>query len=354
MLTCAGFAIRRQYRMWFRKDRSGPFVDWLVWLPNRPGNGYDMKPSRRSETNLRSRAPVILFLNYGGNHEYADDRDVPRPSAPWLPSGDVGRRVPAPESRRGIGLLQSSDRYLPLQTILARGYAVMTANYEQIAPDNVARMCDGVLRLWPRTAPDAPRSLGAWAWALSRGLDLAERIPEVDAKKSVVTGCSRLGKTALLAGARDERFAVVVPNQTGKGGVPLWKRDYGENLSMFFRQDSQSWFLPTMRRYADDETKMPFDMHFLVAAVAPRHLLVEGFSSQTFDPHGEFLSLQAASPAWELLTGTGLPRVPFPELFATTAVGSRLGYVCRGGWHGIAAHDWLWMMDFADAAFGRK
>ena len=316
--ACSGFAVRRRYRMWFKADRSGPCVDWCAWLPNRPFGGMNR---RDTALNPLKNAPVVLLLNYNGNEALeAEPRD--------------------------------SRRHLPLQAILARGYAVMTARYEQIAPDDVDRMKEGVLSLFPSDAPDAPRSLGAWAWALSRGLDLAGRIPEIDAKRCVVTGSSRLGKAALLAGARDERFAIVVPNQTGKGGAPLWKRDYGENLSMFFRRASSSWFLPSMKRYVADETKMPFDMHYLLAAVAPRHLLVQGFTTESFDPRGEFLALQAASPAWELLTGAGLPKVDFPSPYETSAIGPRLGYVCRGGDHGIAAIDWRWTLDFADRAFG--
>ena len=126
----------------------------------------------------------------------------------------------------------TSFRYtFPIEVVLARGYAVMSCCYCQVSPDVEVRNGDpldlawtGVFDLWkdqPTDAPDRITTLGAWAWALSRGLDLAERIPEIDAKRAVATGCSRLGKTALIAGARDERFAVTVPNQTGGGGAPL-------------------------------------------------------------------------------------------------------------------------------------
>ena len=97
----------------------------------------------------------------------------------------------------------------PLETILARGYAVMSACYGQVSPDVEERdvkngtpretAYTGVFTLWPKrdeSRDDNTTALGAWAWALSRGLDLAERIPEIDATKSVATGCSRLAKTA--------------------------------------------------------------------------------------------------------------------------------------------------------------
>ena len=199
----------------------------------------------------------------------------------------------------------------PLETILARGYAVMSACYGQVSPDVEERdvkqgtpretAYTGVFTLWPKrdeSRDDNTTALGAWAWALSRGLDLAERIPEIDATKSVATGCSRLAKTALLAAARDERFAVCVPNQTGGGGVPLAKRDYGENVSTEMAM-FHHWYCKAYNKYVDNEQAMKFDQHLLVAAVAPRRILVQGFNSGWFDTKGEFLSCRAASPAWE-------------------------------------------------------
>lgn len=75
------------------------------------------------------------------------------------------------------------------------------------------------------------------------------------------------GKAALLAAARDERFAVCVPNQTGKGGVPLGKRDFGENV---FREVEMfpHWFCKAYRKYADREKSMAFDQHLLPGGVA--------------------------------------------------------------------------------------
>lgn len=197
-------------------------------------------------------------------------------------------------------------------------------------------------------------AIGAWGWVLSRGLDLVERIPEIDAKKSVVTGCSRLGKAALLAAARDERFAVCVPNQTGGGGAPLAKRDFGENVSTENRSFPH-WYCSAYAKYAEDPAgTLTFDQHLLLACVAPRALLVEGFGVEWFDTKGEFLAVRAASPVWELLCGTGLPSGEWPDEYDTRAVGDGLGYVRRTGDHGYSAFDWIWTLDFADNVFGRR
>ena len=238
----------------------------------------------------------------------------------------------------------------------------MSACYCEVSPDtspeesNPAFRQDpfaytGVFELWgerDRTRTDEITALGAWAWALSRGLDLAGRIAEIDAKKSVVTGCSRLGKAALVAAARDERFAVCVANQTGGGGAPLAKRDFGENISTECRMFSH-WFCKAYCKYAADPAKMlTFDQHMFLACVAPRALMVQGFNSAWYDAEGEYLSLKAASPVWELLGAGGMPDVPYPDSFCTSAIGRNLAFVRRSENHGISAHDWMWLLDFAD------
>ena len=333
--ACAGFAIRRQYRMWFREDRSGPCINWIVWIPR-----YAKKP-----------VPVISFLNYNGNHELVPDADVPVSSA-WFGLNSDKKAEP---NARGQQQNPNRDTIFPVGMILARGYAVMSACYAEVSPDVDTkfepRAYTGVFELWGPRDPsrtDDVTAIGAWGWALSRGLDLAERIPEIDAKKSVVTGFSRLGKSALMAAARDERFAVCVPNQTGGGGAPLAKRDYGENISTENRMFTH-WYCRAYAKYAKDpHLTMPFDQHLLLACVAPRALLIEGYDNPWFDTEGEYLAVKAASPVWELLTGAGMPAVAWPDDYDVSAIGARLGYVRRGEGHGLSAYDWTWLLDFAD------
>ena len=187
----------------------------------------------------------------------------------------------------------------------------------------------------------------AWAWALCRGMDMLEKDAAVDASRVLLTGSSRLGKAALLAGAYDTRFAVVVPNQTGGGGVPLAKRNFGEYVNSEVEKFGY-WWCPAFTKYAEKEKDMPFDQHMLLACIAPRPLLVEGFNNPWFDARGEFLALKAASPVWSFLGAEGLPDVDFPASGETQAIGPSLGYVRREGKHGIDASDWTWMIDFAD------
>jgi len=347
-VATAGFAVRRRHRMTFRKDKSGPAIEWISWVPR----------------HAKKQCPVILKLNYRGNQEFDVAADVPMMTA-WSRNNSYAENHKVLDTSRGLRLDQNEDSVFPLQMLLAHGYAVMTACYCEVSPDPNVLEHDpkfrqnpfaytGVFELWGRRDPertDDITSLGAWAWALSRGFDLAERLPGVDAKKSVVTGYSRLGKAALIAAARDERFAVCVPVQTGGGGCPLAKRDFGENTSTenyYFTH----WYCTAYAKHAVEPWKtLTFDQHLLLATVAPRALLVCGFGSKWFDTEGEYQAAKAASPAWTLHGEKGLPDGTWPDDYDTSAIGPQLGYVRRSEGHGISGYDWTWLLDFADGVF---
>lgn len=346
-VTLGGFAVRRQMRMWFKNDRSGPHVDWLIVFPR-----YAKKP-----------VPVLMGLNYRGNHEILSDKEIPVPTDAWVKNNSeafVTDHRPS-EKTRGLKCDDNQRSIVPAAMVIARGYALMTACYGQVSPDPYCEEKDpryfqipfaftGVFDLWPKPAPgqeDYTASLGAWAWALSRGLDLAERIPEIDAKRCLATGYSRLAKAALLATARDERFAACVPVQCGAGGVQLLKRDFGENVTIV-NEGFRHWMCGAYRKWAGHELEMPFDQHLLVASIAPRPLLVLGFDEPWYDTKGEWLSCKAASPAWEFLGKPGLPDVEFPATYDTSCIGPVLGYARRTEKHGMSPYDWTWLLDFAD------
>ena len=345
--TCDGYALRRRYAMFFKPDRSGPRIEWTVWIPR----------------HLRGApAPVISLLNYRGAHEFVADADL-SPSPSWSRRGKFVKDGRAVADTRGVQLDQNHPGSIfPLQMILARGYAVMTACYCDVSPDpdwfdkppydQKTFAYTGVFMLWgarDESRTDNITAIGAWAWALSRGLDLAERIPELDAKRSVVTGCSRLGKAALLAGARDTRFAVCVPNQCGGGGACIAKRNYGESIATEIRSFSH-WYCRAYDKYEKDPAKLlPFDQHLLVAAVAPRALLIEGMTDSAWmDTKAEYLACRAAAPVWAFLGYGTMPDVAYPDDYGEEGIGRRFGYVRRPGAHGISGYDWNWLLNFAD------
>lgn len=345
--TLAGLGIRHQIRMWFKADKSGSAVEWLIIRPK----------------HAKGPVPAFVILNYGGNQEFLEDEEIVMPTMMW-PDGTEHPADPA--SRGALRRTRTNTSPLPIEIILARGYAVMTASFRNVSPDpnwlEIAELeaasVKGIFSLWGPRDPkrtDLTGSLSAWAWTMSRAVDYIETDPALDAKRVIAYGCSRLAKTALLAAARDERFAVCIPNQTGGCGLPLSKRWFGESPEISFLK-FRHWYCAAYGKYGDREATvrgMPFDQHLLVAAIAPRRILGQGYPGAKFDAKGEFLSLKAASPAWALFGLKGLPDVDFPDYFDTSAIGDYVGYVRRTGDHGISGYDWQWALDFADRAFGK-
>ena len=305
------FATERRYRQWFRADKSGPCVDWIVFVPR-----HAKKP-----------CPVILHLNYKGNDLIASGR--------------------------------TNHFVLPLGEFAARGYVFMSANYKQMSSDGPGRPgepLDGLFALWGARDPKRTDNTGAimaWAWGLCRGLDLAEGVEEIDAARSVVVGSSRLGKAALLAAAFDERFAGCVANQTGAVGVQLMKRDYGECIAAQ-RIMFPWWYCAGLWKWAGREREMPFDQHMLLACVAPRALLLECYDKKWFDPQGECLAAQAAAPVWRALGADVAFDGVQPEPYDAVAAVPPFGYVRRTEDHGLSPYDWKWALDFADRTFCKQ
>ena len=60
----------------------------------------------------------------------------------------------------------------------------------------------------------------AWVWGVSRIIDALELSPRanINLNKLAVTGCSRDGKGALMAGAFETRIALTIPQESGSGG----------------------------------------------------------------------------------------------------------------------------------------
>ena len=327
-------AVREQYRMWFKEDKSGPSIIWLVIRP----------------VSANKPCPVILTLNYYGNHYLMNDTQVLGPEF-------NGNSV---SGNRG-GWIDPSNRYFfPTNLLISRGYALMTAHYEEITADPepfvAVKAYNRVFSLWgsrDESRTDNTTALAAWGWGLMRGLDLIGHLEGLDEKNVVVTGCSRLGKAALIAGAFDERFKVVVPIQTGSGGAPLTKHITPDKESIASETSNYPhWFCKAFYKYAGHEDALPFDQHLLISCIAPRACLVDGFNHKWFDTEGEYLAVKAASPVWTFLGKEGMPDVNWPETGSTSGIGPDLGYVRRAGTkqadHGIILKDWLWMLDFAD------
>lgn len=243
--------------------------------------------------------------------------------------------------------------FWPAEEVIARGYGIAAIQNGELAPDDKDRFREGVIRLFEGDVAaddrpdDACAALAAWGWGASRALDYFETDPQVDAKKVAVLGHSRGGKSALWAGAEDERFALVISNNSGCGGAALSRRRYGETVERI-NTNFPHWFCGKFKTYNDREDELPFDQHMLISLIAPRAVYVASADTDLWaDPKGEFLSLAGASPVYGLWDHEAISADAMPPLDQPLVAGPR-GYHVRTGRHNLTPQDWHWYMDLAD------
>ena len=243
--------------------------------------------------------------------------------------------------------------FWPAEEVIARGYGIAALQVEDLAPDDKDRFRDGVIRLFEGPG-DGPRSgdawgaLAAWAWGASRALDSFFTDSRIDANRVAVVGHSRGGKAALWAGAQDERFAMVISNESGEGGAALSRRNYGETLARI-TSSFPHWFAGNYASFAHRVADLPVDQHMLLSLIAPRPLYVASADEDLWaDPRGEFLALAASSPVYALFGDPPIGPAEMPPLEQPLVVGRR-GYHVRRGTHNLTPYDWARFLDFAEA-----
>lgn len=329
-----GRAVRKQITLTFTRASKSAVLHVLLYVPKAAS----------------TPPPVFLGLNFFGNHTVDADPGIALTTAE--PSAlDPARTDASPAPARPQDLRGSQASKWLVRQVIERGYATATVWCGDICPDRPSGLEEAVPALFStggvETRPiDAWGAVGAWAWGLSRVLDFLETEKSVDARRTILHGFSRLGKAALWAGAQDERFAMVISNESGCGGAALSKRLYGETVAII-NEKFPHWFARQFRRYNDQEAQLPFDQHQLLALIAPRPLYVASAQEDTWsDPRGEFLALKAAEPVYELFEKNVVSVAAMPPVNAP--VGDVLAYHNRTGRHDMTAYDWNQYLSFAD------
>lgn len=270
----------------------------------------------------------------------------------YVPNG-VDGPVPAflgANFKGNAGTLGENARRWPFEYIVSEGYAVVTFAREDVDPDHHDGFKNGIhglLDAGKERKADSWGTIAAWSWGLSRALDYLETDDDIDSRRVAVIGHSRLGKTALWAGATDERFALVISNDSGCGGAALSRRRIGETLQAINR-NFPHWFCENFHKYSDNEDALPFDQHELIALIAPRPVYVASASQDLWaDPKGEMLSLVHASPVYGLYGYETFKAEELPPV-NTQVCTDRMGYHLREGKHDILLYDWMQFITFAD------
>ena len=295
--------------------------------------------------------PAFLGIMFSGNHALVDDPAVRIPDS-WMYAsrpGVVNNR--ATEASRGT----RKDEW-PAEMIVDRGYALATFYNGDVDPD-VNDFSNGIHPFFLRPGQTAlgPHDWGtiaAWAWGMQRALDYLVTDKSIDRKGIAAIGHSRNGKTALLAAAFDERFALAIPNQAGCGGTAPSRGKVGESVQAINR-GFPHWFNDTFPEFSERSELLPFDQNGLVALMAPRPVLFSNAEKDTWaNPAGQFDVLKAADGVYRFLGVGGLGSREIPPI--GTLLNSRLGYFIRAGEHSMTRVDWEAYLDFADRQLGRR
>ena len=299
---------------------------------------------------LRKRIRVMYAGPYGGGSfvftAFIPRQDRPAPAFLLICNRDPDENID-PERTTKSG-------FWPAEEIVERGYAAIAFWNGDIAPDRNTGNQIGVFAAFDDVAANTRKAdswgtLSAWAWGASRVMDWIETEPSLDAKHVAVVGHTRGGKTALVAGVYDKRFAMACSNDSGCSGAKLNHIDLPESEHIAqIERNFTYWFCRNYVAHVNAETEWRVDQHEFVALMAPRLVCIASATEDNWaGQEGEYWSGVLASPAWELYGRKGLVADGFPAPETPLQEGY-VSYHLRTGIHNLTPYDWKVYMDFAD------
>ena len=326
-----GKADRYEIKISIEKNERVLSFNLLVYLP----------------ADAKAAVPVFMGCNFNGNHTIHPDPGI-LVTESWVRNREETKvsNNQANELSRGM----SASRW-PVEMILERGYGLATIYYGDIDPDYDDSFQNGAHPLFYGPGQERPEddewgSIAAWAWGLSRAMDYLVSWEAIDPGRVIVIGHSRLGKTSLWAGASDERFAMVVSNNSGCGGAALSRREFGETVKRI-NTSFPHWFCRNFHDYNTRVSELPVDQHMLIALMAPRPVYIASAEEDRWaDPRGEYLSGFHAAVIYNLYKPTMLD-FDSPEIDSPVN-DTRIAYHIRSGGHNVTKFDWKQYLDFAD------
>lgn len=324
-IAFAGKARRRQVRITFTPDRSGPAINLVLYTP----------------AAASAPVPALLAINFSSNAAIVDDPGV-YPGMVWDPR--QGKRVPYKPGGRTFGHIDPT-------LLLDAGLGFAAFYYGDIDPDDLNGLPHGIRALYLKPGEtsvpaDGWGSIAAWAWGISRVIDYLETDERIDSRRIAIHGVSRLGKTVMWAGAHDTRVAATIASCSGEGGAALSRRNYGETIAHLVAPTRYPYqFAANYARWKGFPDVAPMDANLLVALHAPRPLLLQtGSTDYWSDPKGEFLAAADAGKVYHLLGKRGLETSTWPK--AKQPILHDLGYYMHEGGHGTVPSDWDIYLDF--------
>jgi len=220
--------------------------------------------------------------------------------------------------------------------IATRGYVLAEFDRTEIVPDKKGPRDVGAYLVYPEQDFSAT---AAWAWGYHRVIDYLATRDDIDMKKIAVTGHSRGGKTALLAGLMDDRVALTVPNNSGCGGAGCYRYQAPKSETIeAITKSFPYWFQPQFTDFIGKIDRLPIDQHSVKAAIAPRALL----------------SCEALGDLWANPEGSQVSHAAAKEVYDFLGAGDKIAIHFREGKHEQNLQDWKTLMDFADQVFYGK